>query len=263
MNYRHGVSDLAAELGWPAERFEAYAQRLPDSYWVAEGPDVLERNARLIAAADAAGRPLSIAALPDEQRGAALVTVYAADHPGLFTRIAGAISLGGGNIIDARIHTTRDGMGVDIFLVQDPFGRAIDDPHRLRRLIQTIEDALAARGQLAQRLAAKAPPRMRAHAFAVAPNVLVDNRASNRYTVVEVHAGDRPALLHALAQALFQARVTIHSAHIATYGERAVDVFYLTDLMGGKITAPARLRTLERRLLEAAGTGTAEPALAA
>jgi [protein-PII] uridylyltransferase len=244
---------LQAELGWSPERFEAHAARFLSSYWIAEDSDILERNARLIAAADAGNRPLSISAQPDANRAATLVTVYAGDHPGLFTRIAGGISLAGGNIIDARIHTTRDGRAVDNFLVQDPFGRPFDDPHQLRRLQGQIEDALAARDRLAQRLEAKASPHTRAHAFTVVPTVLVDNRASNRHTVVEVHAGDRPALLHALAWALFQARVTIRSAHVATYGERAVDVFYVTDLTGDKIDNPGRVRTLERLLLEAAG----------
>ena len=249
-------AELATELGWSRTRFAAYAKRFRDSYWIAENGDILEKNARLIAAADASQRQLSIASQADAQRDATLVTVYAGDHPGLFYRIAGAIGLVGGNIIDARVHTTRDGMAVDNFLVQDAFGHAFDDPHHLRRLSQTIEDVLAARSQLAAKLAAKAPQHIRAHAFEVVPNVLIDNRASNRYTVVEVNAGDRPALLHALAYALFQAKVTIHSAHIATYGERAVDVFYLTDLIGDKIEATPRLRTLERLLLEAAsGTG--------
>jgi [protein-PII] uridylyltransferase len=246
-------AELAVELGWSRSRFEEYAKRFPDSYWIAEGVDILERNARQIAAADAAGKPLSIVAMADPQRGATLVTCYAGDHPGLFYRIAGAIHLAGGNIIDARIHTTRDGMAVDNFLVQDPFGQAFDDPHRLSRLAQAIEDTLAARNQMATKLAAKPAPRMRAHAFESAPNVLIDNNASNRYTVVEINASDRPALLYALARALFQAKVTIHSAHIATYGERAIDVFYLTDLIGDKIETPARLKTLERLLLEAAG----------
>ena len=82
--------------------------------------------------------------------------------------------------------------------------------------------------------------------------MLIDNAASNRFTVVEVNARDRPALLGHLANALFQSKVTIHSAHVATYGERAVDVFYLTDLTGDRLTAPARLKALEKRLLEAA-----------
>jgi [protein-PII] uridylyltransferase len=82
--------------------------------------------------------------------------------------------------------------------------------------------------------------------------VLIDNKASNRFTVIEVNARDRPALLCHLAFALFQSKVTIHSAHVATYGERAVDTFYLTDLIGDKIEGAARLKTIERRLLEAA-----------
>ncbi|NIJ08373.1 [protein-PII] uridylyltransferase [Sphingomonas vulcanisoli] len=246
-------AEVAVELGWSRQRFDAHVKRFPDSYWVAEGTDILERNARQIAAADAGDKPLSIVAQYDAQRAATLVTIYAGDHAGLFYRIAGAIHLAGGNIIDARIHTTRDGMAIDNLLVQDPFGQAFDDPHRLQRLASMIEDALANRSQLASKLAAKPSARTRADAFTIEPNVLIDNKASNRYTVVEINARDRPALLHALAYALFQAKVTIHSAHIATYGERAVDVFYLTDLTGDKIIAPARIKTLAKLLVEAAG----------
>ena len=243
---------LRETLGWDEARFAAYTQRMPESYWVAEAPDILEANARAIAEADADPRPLSIAATPDIERAATLVTVYAADHPGLFYRIAGAIHVAGGNIIDARIHTTRDGMAVDNLLVQDPFGRPFDEPARLDRIRIAIDDALANRNRLADRLAAKPAPRMRADAFDIEPVVLIDNKASNRYTVVEVNARDRPALLHALAHALFQSKVTIHSAHVATYGERAVDTFYLTDLTSDKLAGTQRLKALERRLLAAA-----------
>jgi len=245
-------ANLRATLGWDEQHFAAYAQRMPESYWVAEAPDILEANARAIAAADADPSPLSIAATPDIERAATLVTVYAADHPGLFYRIAGAIHVAGGNIIDARIHTTRDGMAVDNLLVQDPFGQPFDEPARLTRIRIAIDDALANRNRLADRLAAKPAPRMRADAFDIEPVVLIDNKASNRYTVVEVNARDRPALLHALAHALFQSKVTIHSSHVATYGERAVDTFYLTDLTGDKLAGTQRLKALERRLLAAA-----------
>ena len=102
------------------------------------------------------------------------------------------------------------------------------------------------------RLHAKPNARPRADAFAIEPAALIDNRASNRYTVIEVNARDRPALLYALAHALFQAKVMIHSAHIATYGERAVDVFYVADLTGDKIISAARLKTLERLVVDAA-----------
>ncbi|USU12167.1 [protein-PII] uridylyltransferase [Sphingomonadaceae bacterium OTU29THOMA1] len=250
---------LQATLGWDVARFDAFVRRFPEAYWIAEPDDVLAHNARFIAAAG--DTPLSIDAQVYSERGATLVTIYAADHPGLFYRIAGAIHVAGGNIIDARIHTTRDGMAIDNFLVQDPFGRPFDDLDQLDRLKTAIEDALANRGKLADRLVAKPAPRTRADAFEIEPNVLIDNHASNRFTVIEVNARDRPALLNQLAQALFQSKVTLHSAHVATYGERAVDTFYVTDLTGDRITATLRLKTLEKRLrMAAAGEAMDEAA---
>src|SRR5690606_9036798 len=231
---------------------EPRKKRLPESYWIAEPLDILIHNAEhILGAGDA---PLSIAAQYYPQRGATLVTVYASDHPGLFYRVAGAIHLAGGNIIDARIHPMRDGMAIDNFLVQHPLGGAFHGPGQLDRIKRAIEDALANRHRLITKLAARPLPRTRAEAFEIVPNVLIDNKASNRFTVIEVNAGDRPALLFSLANALFQSKVTVHSAHVATYGERAVDTFYVTDLLGGKIESKGRLQTLERRLLEAAGS---------
>jgi [protein-PII] uridylyltransferase len=111
------------------------------------------------------------------------------------------------------------------------------------------------------RLEAKALPKPRASAFTIHPAVFIDPHASSRYTVVEVNARDRAALLSGLAGALYEAKTAIHSAHIATYGERAVDVFYLTDLAtGAKIEAPTRLKSLQARLLRAAGGAEAKAA---
>ena len=247
---------IAAALGWDEAQMASYVKRMPEAYWVAEPTEVLEANFRMIERAGDAR--LSIEAVPDQAQGATLVTVYAADHPGLFYRIAGAIHAAGGNILDARIHTTRDGMAIDNFLVQDPLGRPFDDAGQLQRLRSAITESLANRFKLNERLKAKPLPRPRADAFSIEPNVLIDNNASNRFTVIEVNARDRPALLHHLANALFQSKVTISSAHVATYGERAVDTFYVTDLIGDKITG-ARLKAIEKKMLEAAsGDGLVE-----
>ncbi|WOK35277.1 [protein-PII] uridylyltransferase [Sphingomonas sp. C3-2] len=241
---------LQEMLGWDDGELAMLKKKLGDAYWIAEPVDVLERNARQIAAAK--DKPLSIEAQVYPERGATLVTVYASDHPGLFYRVAGAIHLAGGSIIDARIHTTRDGMALDNFLVQDPFGFPLDEPDRLARLERAIEDSLANRHKLTQKLAQRPLSRPRADAFDIVPSVLLDNKASNRYTVIEISARDRPALLHDIAYAMFQAKLTIHSAHIATYGERAVDTFYITDLIGDKLDGATRLKSVERRLLAAA-----------
>jgi [protein-PII] uridylyltransferase len=241
---------LETRLGVDRASFERLVERFPDAYWIAEPDDVLEQNARNLLATGKA--PLSIFALPYPERGATLVTVIAADHPGLFYRIAGAIHVAGGNIIDARIHTLRDGTALDNFLVQDPFGGRFDNPEQLERIETAIREALENRQKMITRLDKRPLPRTRAEAFEVAPQAIVDNKASNRFTVIEVVARDRPALLAGLAYALFQCKLVVHSAHISTFGERAVDSFYVTDLFGGKVESKSRLTTIERRLIEAA-----------
>jgi [protein-PII] uridylyltransferase len=245
---------LQTALGWPEARFATYARRFADSYWVAEAPEVLTANAALVAGAGDA--PLAISCTPDAASGTTLVAIYAPDHPGLFYRIAGAISLAGGNIFDARIHTTRDGMALDNFVVLDPFGQPFAEPGQLARLKRSIADVLEGRVRLADKLAARPLARRKAEYFRVEPRVLIDNKASNRYTVIEVNASDRPALLYALTNGLFQQKLTIHSAHIATYGEKATDTFYVTDLTGAKIDNPVRLKAIEKRLLAIAATAS-------
>jgi [protein-PII] uridylyltransferase len=136
--------------------------------------------------------------------------------------------------------------------VQDGRRGPLRDHHQLKRLEAAVLKALAGQEPSAERLAARALPLRRAEAFAVQPAVFVNNRASNRYTVVEVNARDRSALLYELTQALYDNGLVIRSAHIATHGERAVDVFYLTGADGGKIEAPAQLKRLEAALHKAA-----------
>lgn len=225
-------------------------KQLGDAYWIAEPEDIIALNLQQMDTA--LGEPLSVEAHWYPARGATLVTVLAADHPGLFYRIAGGIHLAGGNIIDARIHTARNGTAVDNFLVQDPLGRPLNEASQIARLKNAIADALANRVKLLPQLAARPLARPRADAFDVRPIVIFDNKASNRFTVIEVGARDRPALLSTLARALFEARLVVHSAHIATYGERAVDTFYVTDVLGEKIDNDTRMKTIEKKLLEAA-----------
>jgi len=214
---------------------------------------VLERNARLIDRVDrdpAKAKPVELAV--QRERGATLVSIYTKDRPGLFYRLAGAISLAGGNIIDARIHTTDDDMALDNFLVQGVGRGPITEPHQLKRLEAAVTGALDGEEPSTEQLAARSLPLRRAEAFNVQPAAFVDNNASSRYTVVEVNARDRAVLLFELARALYEARTVIRSAHVATHGERAVDVFYLTDLKGAKIEVPAKLRAIEAALLKAA-----------
>ncbi len=240
---------LAAAMGWDAARLAAHAARFEDSYWLAETPAMLAAHARLLADFDGVGP--AVLAEPDPDTGATRVIVAARDAPGLFARIAGGIALAGASIVDARGHTTRDGLALDSFAVMDPLGAPFDEPRRLRRMEALIAEAMAGRIDLAALLPARPPARPRAEAFDAAPVVFLSNGLSNRFTMAEVTALDRPALLWALASALTRAGVSIRSAHCATFGERISDAFYLTDARGAKIEDAEALERI-RAALEAA-----------
>ena len=177
--------------------------------------------------------------------------MYCTDHPGLFSRIAGALAVAGASIVDARIHTLTNGMALDTFWVQDASGGAFDQPHRLARLSALISQALSGRLRLQDeiRKIRREPARLRA--VTVPPRVVFDNHASNNHTVVEVNCRDRPGLLHDVTAAISAQGLQIASAHITTYGVRAVDVFYVKDVFGLKVENERRLAAL-RRAVEAA-----------
>ncbi len=221
-----------------------------DSYWLAFDPASHERHARLMAAADAKGDLIALAADSNEFRAVTEIVIYTPDHPGLFSRLAGAISVSGGSIVDAKVFTTTDGFALDIFSVQDAEGGPFGDVARVGRLRQAIEKTLA--GEMAPRAVfAQRPPKKRTSAFRVRPRVHFDNAASTVATVVEVEGLDRPGLLYEVTRALFESGLSISSAIVSTYGERAMDVFYVRDGFGHKVFHPARLKAVEERLLKA------------
>ena len=239
---------LGEELDHLVEELDS---RFDRDYWMTEPSDIIAINLPHYAAAKRLNHSLSIHAEYYPARGATLITVLGDDHPGLFFRIAGAINLVGANVIDARIHTTKVGKAVDNFLVQDPLGKPFREEMQIARLKQKIEDALLGKVDMVDSLAERPLHRRRAEAFTVAPKIEFDNDASDRFTVIEVEARDRPALLNRLTRAMFERSLLIHSAHITQYGEKAEDTFYVTDLLAGKIYSEDRLATIEEALLEA------------
>jgi [protein-PII] uridylyltransferase len=242
--------NLAAQLGWKASAARAHTKRLPDSYWLAEPPAWQLANARQVAAAEAhiGDASPNVVVEDDPESGASRVSVFTPDREALFYRVCAGLAAAGANIIDARVHTTRDGMALDNLLVLDGRGKAYSDRRLRARLAKAVEAALSSEAPPAL---PSAETQRRTSAFEVAPSVAIADRASTRTTVVEVNARDRPALLAGLAAALHGQGHDVHSAHIATYGERAVDVFYVTRADGKKLT-PSEIEELRAALLEAA-----------
>jgi len=222
-------------------------------YWLSFDPDTHARHARMIRDAESRKAPLTVETEPLPARAVTEVTVYAADHAGLFSRIAGALAVAGASIVDARIHTLTNGMALDTFWVQDAAGGAFDQPHRLAKLYVLIEQALSGHLRLTQEIPklARALMGKRMRAIHVPPRVVIDNRASNTYTVLEVNGRDRPGLLHDVTNAISEQGLQIASAHVTTYGVRAVDVFYVKDVFGLKVENERKLATLRDALLAA------------
>lgn len=248
------MKDMLAERlwDWPARDREVHMERLADSYWIAEDSDTHENNARLIRETESQGLDVGVHAEIKPFQDMTSVSIFTRDRPGLFARLAGAIAVAGATVVDAKIHTTHDGMALDNFRVQTTGNEAFSDPEKLVNLENALRHAVVDKLAADETLKGQAQGfRRRTAVFKVEPMVLIDNRASSRATVIEVNARDRVGLLYDLTRALSRLRLSVFSAHVATYGERAVDVFYVRDLEGQKITGDARIANIEKKLMAA------------
>jgi [protein-PII] uridylyltransferase len=235
---------------WPAEAVRTFVERQDPRYWLSFAPEVQRRHAALVRAAAAAGAKLTLDFQVDRFRDRTEMLLYTPDHPGLFMKVAGAIALSGASIVDARIFTTADGMALDSFGIQNAGDRtAVDDPKRLERIRRNVELALEGRLWLDRALAGRRSLPSRADVFEVEPRALIDNNASRTHTVIEVNGRDRPGLLYDVAKTLKDLGLVISSAHISTYGERVVDVFYVKDVFGLKVIQPSKVRQIQRKLV--------------
>ena len=237
---------------WSKEAIAAYVARHDPRYWLGFTTEELVRHAELIHATEHDRQPIGIDFRVDTFRARTEVLLYAPDHAGLFLKIAGAIALGGASIVDAHVFTTTDGMALDTLGFQDAEKRtAIDDPDRLARIRNNMIKALCGEIWLEKALAGRRTLPARADVFKVEPRVLLDNNASRTHTVIEMNGRDRPGLLFDISKALKDLGLVISSAHISTYGERVVDVFYVKDVFGMKITQRNKCMKVQKQLAEA------------
>jgi [protein-PII] uridylyltransferase len=240
--------------------YATFVSRGYSYYWLSFDALTHARHARLMREAEASGAPLTVEKRVDTYRSVTEITLYTADHPGLFSRIAGALAVSGANIVDAKIITMSNGMALDTFWVQDSNGGPFDRPDKLAKLAVIFENVLS--GDLKPHRELAHPPAFpsRTRVFMVTPRVLLDNKASGSHTVIEVNGRDRPGLLFEVTRALTGLNLQVSSAKISTYGEKVVDVFYVKDLFGHKVEHSAKLAEIQRTLEVVLAKGN-EPAL--
>jgi [protein-PII] uridylyltransferase len=246
--------------GWPKHDLERFIDRHYPSYWLRTDLNVVAEHAKLIRDAEAQGRQIVTHIATDAFRGVTEITLLAPNHPRLLAMVAGACTGAGANIVDAQISTTRDGMALDTIHLEREFDHAEDEERRARKIAVTIERLLSGEVRLADVVLTKRKPKPKLSAFTVAPQVVIDNTLSDALTVIEINGLDRPGLLYDVTREISDLNLDIASAHIATFGEKAVDVFYVTDLTGKKITSKSRETAIRERLMKAL-QARPEPAL--
>ena len=237
---------------WPAAEVEAEIERHYDPYW--QG---LHADTQAVFAQQLKGLrddEIRIDLTPDIGHDATRACFSLADHPGIFSRLAGALALVGANVVDARTYTTQDGYATAVFWIQDAEG-APYEIERLPRLRQMIHKTLMGEIRPREALQQRDKPKRREREFSVPTTVHFDNEASEIYTLIEVDSRDRPGLLYDLTRTLASANIYIASAMIATYGAQAVDTFYVKDMFGLKIFSESKQRALERKLIRAIEAG--------
>jgi [protein-PII] uridylyltransferase len=242
-----------ALIDWPTDDIEDFIDRGYPSYWLSFDTDVHVHHAHLTREAKKTGAEITVDVRIDTEIDATEITVHTTDHPGLFSQIAGSMALCGANVVDAKILTLADGMALDTFFVQDTNGEAFNDTAKLEKLRETLEQVISGRLRPSHEIERRQTKdnKHRTAVFKVEPNVIIDNKASRTHTVIEITARDRLGLLYDITRALRDLSLQIASARISTFGERAVDVFYVKDVFGLKIDSRTKFVQVKETLTQA------------
>ena len=164
--------------------------------------------------------------------------------PGLFALIAGTLAAEGINILSAQIHTRADGIAIDTFQVNDPFGEAVTEDARWRRTLGRAPCACCGASSRWRSCWPRAGAAARPEAVAGPPKISVGNQLSDTHTVVEVKCPDRVGLLYLITRTFQSLGLDIGSARIATEIEQAYDTFYVTGRQGRRVEDPAQMDRL-------------------
>ena len=233
---------------WDARDLRTELGRHYAPYWQGLMTDTQATFARMLR--DLPDNEIRIDLHPDPARDATRACFALADHPGIFSRLAGALALVGANVVDARTYTSKDGYATAVFWVQDSDGHPYEVT-RLPRLSQMIDKTL--KGEVLPRaaLADRDKVKKREREFRFPTHITFDNEGSEIYTIIEVDTRDRPGLLYDLTRTLAANNIYIASAVIATFGAQVVDAFYVKDMFGLKLHQKNRQDALEKKLRQA------------
>nr|WP_304619097.1 [protein-PII] uridylyltransferase [Paracoccus sediminilitoris] len=249
---KRSLRHMLVAKGWDARAIRAEIARHYDAYWPGLPTQSHAVFAELLRGIGPDEIRIDLRADPD--RDATRTAFVLSDHPGIFSRLAGALTLTGANVVDARTYTTRDGYATAVFWVQDAEGHPFAED-RLPKLRQTILRTLSGEIVAREAFATRDKPKKRNREFRFPTHITFDNEGSDIYTIVEVDTRDRPGLLYDLTRTLASNHIQIVSAVIATFGAQVVDSFYVKDMFGLKLHSASKREALEKKLRTAIADG--------
>ncbi len=235
---------------WTDDEFETYQNRHYRPYWLRSDVEQQAKHADMIKQADETEKAFCGSIEVKSFESITEISFYTADHPRLLSMIAGACTLAEASIIGAQIVSMRDGQALDTFQLRRAFATDEDEKVRGKRIIDMVRELLQGKRYLDKEPAKNTRLNRRLKPFSVPPEVIISNALSNKFTVIEVSGLDRTGLLRDLTFEIADLNLTIGSAHISTYGEKAIDVFYVTDLTGAKIENKARQNRIYTSLID-------------
>jgi [protein-PII] uridylyltransferase len=244
--------DLRKHLvDWSEREVESYLELGSPAFWASAMPSRHASIARMVRQSQSMDQPVLIDTQHIYERSITEITVCTIDQHGLFSKVAGAMSLAGANIINAKIFTLKNGIAIEIFQLQDLSGDVFDRSDRLAKMSVYIEQALSGELNISEAFAKKSSPYLRSRSKAVPlpGQVLIDNDASNIHTVIEFTGRDRAGLLHDATRTIAEMGLSIVTAHISTYGAQIADVFYVKDNFGMKILHEGKIKQVREKLL--------------
>lgn len=235
---------------WSEKDIKKYIELPYPAYFLSTEFEAQLRHMKFLKEADEQGLQLATSFETKQFEAITEITVMAQDHPRLLSIIAGACVAAGGNIVDAKIHTTTDGRALDSIFINRAYDNDIDEARRAERIGNMIEEVLSGQADLPAIIARSNQRKKRYKTFRITPTVEIDNDLSDAFTVIEIECLDRPGLLSELTAALANLSLDIGSAHVVTFGEKANDSFYVRDLIGDKITSKSRLKKIRETLID-------------
>lgn len=247
--------------GFPADEVEAHFAAMPSRYFLLReardiGADLATIHHFLARVASDDADPLDPVATWEDapERGYTVVRVATWDRVGLFSRICGALTATGLNILSAEIFTRADLIAIDAFQVIDAASGALVDERAQLRFLECLRETVCDGADPRESIGRRRPPEPIYDAASLPPIptiVRFDNLASEERTLLEIEAPDRVGLLFAMTQVLSELGLDISVAKICTERGAAFDSFYIVETNGTKIESEGRQEEISRRLREA------------